>query len=255
MLAAVQRGSQFLQAGAPTGLTGLRTHPSPRGTLLYLYTSTLDTLKKFPEHSVYRRSTEALINQRLAIVEATKPAGLEAWQKRVESVLEKHPEAFRKIGVKNTSEYNIVWKVSAALAGQPGGKDVDEFKGPLLNFDGQLTAAEKAHQGRLLERDQIAERASFPSIEDEPSLTVDQINEIESKIGAGLIEEVIQVAQGEKQLAETLLENQVYVLHRPDSMSETNLRSNRWDELVEKPAENQWRYHARDTHTGKTQAP
>jgi NADH dehydrogenase (ubiquinone) 1 alpha subcomplex subunit 5 len=171
----------------------------------------LETLKKFPEHSVYRRSTEALINQRLAIVEATKPAGLEAWQKRVESVLEKHPEAFRKIPVKNSTEFNIVWKVSAARAGLPSGEEVDDFRGAPSLLDGQRTASEKANQGRLLERDEVAERQNLPQIEDEPALTAAQINDIEAKIGAGLIEEVIQVAEGEKQLADTLLENQVYV--------------------------------------------
>lgn len=37
----------------------------------------------------------------------------------------------------------------------------------------------------------------------------DRIVEIEGKIGAGLIEEVIQVAHGEDKLVETMLENKV----------------------------------------------
>jgi hypothetical protein len=39
-----------------------------------------------------------------------------------------------------------------------------------------------------------------------------RISELEEKLGAGLIEEVIQVAQGEEQLVKTMIENQVYVL-------------------------------------------
>ena len=36
-----------------------------------------------------------------------------------------------------------------------------------------------------------------------------RINEIEQKIGAGLIEEVIQVAEAESQLVDTMYENKV----------------------------------------------
>jgi hypothetical protein len=38
-----------------------------------------------------------------------------------------------------------------------------------------------------------------------------RIGEIENKIGAGLIEEVIQVAEGEFKLANTMLQAKVYV--------------------------------------------
>ena len=42
-------------------------------------------------------------------------------------------------------------------------------------------------------------------------LTIARIGEIENKIGAGLIEEVIQVAEGELKLADVLLQSKVYV--------------------------------------------
>jgi len=45
-------------------------------------------------------------------------------------------------------------------------------------------------------------------------LTGGRINEIETKIGAGLIEEVLQVAEGELTLVDEMLKHQVYV--RPD---------------------------------------
>lgn len=60
---------------------------------------------------------------------------------------------------------------------------------------------------------------------------------METKIAAGLIEEVINVAQGELELVDTMLENKV------------------WEELEEKPAPEQWTYFPRDRNTGTTQAP
>ncbi|KAF1995412.1 hypothetical protein P154DRAFT_345130 [Amniculicola lignicola CBS 123094] len=61
----------------------------------------------------------------------------------------------------------------------------------------------------------------------EPQLTADQISDIESRIGAGLIEEVIQVAEGELGLAMTMIESKV------------------WEELEEKAPEGQWSYFER----------
>jgi hypothetical protein len=37
------------------------------------------------------------------------------------------------------------------------------------------------------------------------------VQEIEEKIGGGLLEEVIQVAEGERRLVDTMIENKVYV--------------------------------------------
>jgi NADH dehydrogenase (ubiquinone) 1 alpha subcomplex subunit 5 len=90
LFASVKPG-QFLEAGSPTGLTGLTTHPSPRSTLLYHYTSTLDKLKQIPESSVYRQSTEALTKHRLEIVSQSKPAGWDEWQEKTKGQLEKDP--------------------------------------------------------------------------------------------------------------------------------------------------------------------
>ncbi|KAH0555980.1 hypothetical protein GP486_006075, partial [Trichoglossum hirsutum] len=90
LLAAAAR---FLEPGTPTGLTGLFTHPAPRSTLIYLYSSTLDKLRALPESSVYRRSTEALTKQRLKIVESIEPAGYKEWQERVKRQLAERAEA------------------------------------------------------------------------------------------------------------------------------------------------------------------
>lgn len=91
------KAARYLEPFAPTGLTGLVTHPHPRPTLIYLYTNTLKKLKEFPETSVYRQSTEALTRHRLNIIESTKPPGYEAWLERVKKTVEADPERFKSL--------------------------------------------------------------------------------------------------------------------------------------------------------------
>jgi NADH dehydrogenase (ubiquinone) 1 alpha subcomplex subunit 5 len=83
LLAAV-KPPRLIEPGAPTGLTGLVTHPSPRSTLIYLYNSTLEKLKQVPETSPYRQATEALTKKRLSIIESVKPPGYDAWLERMQ---------------------------------------------------------------------------------------------------------------------------------------------------------------------------
>lgn len=96
LFAAVKPG-QFLEAGAPTGLTGLATHPSPRSTLLHHYHGTLTKLQQIPESSVYRQSTEALTRHRLKIIEESKPKGWDAWQEKILSQVADDPEHYHTI--------------------------------------------------------------------------------------------------------------------------------------------------------------
>jgi NADH dehydrogenase (ubiquinone) 1 alpha subcomplex subunit 5 len=93
LLAAV-KPARYLEAGAPTGLTGLFTHAAPRSTLIYIYSSTLDKLKHLPETSVYRQSTEALTKHRLNIVNSVVPAGFEEWAEKAKKTIAEHPEVF-----------------------------------------------------------------------------------------------------------------------------------------------------------------
>ena len=93
LLAAVKPG-RYLEPGAPTGLTGLLTHPSPRSRLLYLYGSILERLKALPESSVYRQSTEAVTKHRMNIMQQIKPPGFDEWQKRAVETIEKNPDMF-----------------------------------------------------------------------------------------------------------------------------------------------------------------
>lgn len=94
---------RYLEPFAPTGLTGLLTHPSPRPTLIFLYQSTLEKLKHFPESSVYRQSTEALTRHRLQIVESTKPPGFEEWLERVRKTVGAEPERFASLRLRDGS--------------------------------------------------------------------------------------------------------------------------------------------------------
>ena len=92
---------------------------------------------------------------------------------------------------------------------------------------------------------------------------IHRISDAEQQIGGGLIEEVIEVAEGELKLVETMAESQVYVPDLPtiplkgvifSSRSVLTLQR-RWDELEEKPLPGQWDYFARDQHTPGTQEP
>jgi NADH dehydrogenase (ubiquinone) 1 alpha subcomplex subunit 5 len=94
LFAAIKPG-QFLEAGTPTGLTGLNTHPSPRSTLIYLYSSTLDKLHQMPESSVYRQSAEALTKHRLSIIESIKPPGWDAWEQHIHYQVQENMDAFK----------------------------------------------------------------------------------------------------------------------------------------------------------------
>lgn len=226
LLAAVQRNATFLEPGAPTGLTGLLTHASPRSRLLFLYSTTLERLAHFPEESVYRQSVEALTRHRMGVVEAVKPSGLEDWQRRMGPTVEQHPEAFRKILVSSGSgsgsgqEYNIVWKAWIPREGeeedegwffrQQGGRQPkpDEKSWAYVrrsNADKPMRTLSGEGKGE----GSMVDPGSQPRIEPEPALTAEQVGDIEGKIGAGLIEEVIQVAEGERELVDTLLENKV----------------------------------------------
>ncbi|KAF3397032.1 hypothetical protein DPV78_007536 [Talaromyces pinophilus] len=226
------KAARYLEPFAPTGLTGLVTHPSPRSTLIFLYTQTLEKLKQFPESSAYRQSVEALTRHRLQIVESSKPPGFDEWLQRVKKVVAENPEQFAKARLANGTFAGIQ---QDDIYGGTKAKEWDGAVGPIT--EGPLRTPEEVAQWEA-----IIEDASKPESasdfhqetinwESEPSLEAEQIAEIENKIGAGLIEEVIQVAEGELSLVDELAKAQV------------------WEELAEKPKPGQWTYFSRDTHT------
>ncbi|EPQ65434.1 Bgt-951 [Blumeria graminis f. sp. tritici] len=168
--------SRYLESGAPTGITGLLTHASPRATLMYTYASTLDALAQLPESSLYRQSTEAITKHRMSIVSAVEPAGLAEYVERVKKILAANPSNFD-------------------------------------NYNGHTHHVEKAGKKFIVikpkpERDELTEE--WDGMMDESSS--------KAKAEAGgenllrLIEEVIQVAEGELKLVDVMIKAKVYVL-------------------------------------------
>lgn len=217
LLASVARANTlYSEAGLPTGLAGLVTHWSPRSSLLYIYSSTLDKLATLPEHSVYRQSTEALTRHRMSIVESIKPEGLSEWQSRVTKLVDEHPEAFKKVNVSSgdKGDYNIVYDAPAPDTTFKSEDDRvnSEYRGK-VQAQGPRDQEDRdvRYRGEAMAEDPHGDAQRRLRIEAEPPLTMAQISEIEQKIGAGLIEEVIAVAEGEKRLVETMTEYKVYV--------------------------------------------
>lgn len=73
---------------------------------------------------------------------------------------------------------------------------------------------------------------------------------VEKEIGAGLIEEVIQVAEGELKLVDEMAKSQVYATvftSGPHFHAPMLILMHRWDELAEKPRPGQWSYFERTT--------
>lgn len=225
LLAAVKPG-RYLEAGDPTGLTGLFNHPAPRSALLYLYGATLDKLKTFPDHSVYRQSAEALTKHRMSIIESIKPEGYDEWAKKAAEKIERHPEAFQPGG-------NYVHSSA-------GGQDFVTVEDKTFEdqewaaLEGPRSPEEKAAEIALLKKGRRQDYSKVVNWEPEPPLEASQyvirlqllnmicilqfadvlvyrISDAENQIGGGLIEEVIQVAEGELKLVETMAESEVYV--------------------------------------------
>lgn len=219
--------ARYLEPFTPTGLTGLTTHPSPRPTLIYLYTTTLDKLKALPESSVYRQSTEALTRHRLKIVEASKPPGFEAWLQRVKTAIAEDPERF-KSALRPDGTYAAFQqedKVTQSEEELDGEVVTRQTEGPYLT-EAEMEAREKQITTEI-------QKGVEPKFhwEAEPALEAAQVSEIESQIGAGLIEEVIQVAQGELKLVDEMAKYKI------------------WEDLEEKPKPGQWTYFERTSES------
>ncbi|KAG5209904.1 NADH-ubiquinone oxidoreductase kDa subunit [Trichophyton interdigitale] len=216
--------ARYLEPFTPTGLTGLSTHPSPRPTLIYLYTTTLQKLKAIPESSVYRKSTEALTKHRLDVVQSTKPPGFDAWLQRVRALVAENPDKY-KAALREDGTYAAFQFEEENIAKEDELWGGDTSK---VQQEGAYLSEEEMEE-RIKESEAEAARQETPTIhwEAEPALEAAQISEIENKIGGGLIEEVIQVAEGELRLVDEMVKGKV------------------WEELVEKPKPGQWTYFER----------
>jgi NADH dehydrogenase (ubiquinone) 1 alpha subcomplex subunit 5 len=169
--------SRYLEPFAPTGLTGLQTHPSPRPTLIYLYTTTLEKLKAFPESSAYRKSTEALTRHRLQIIVETKPPGFDEWLARVKETVAAEPHRFAPL---RRSDGTFAAKQTDDGSADPRGKEWDgeglepTIEGPARTPEEEArfnSIMEEAHRDELKESDFATERLTW---ENEPALEADQ---------------------------------------------------------------------------------
>ncbi|KAJ6444231.1 NADH-ubiquinone oxidoreductase 29.9 kDa subunit [Purpureocillium lavendulum] len=226
--------ARYLEPGTPTGLTGLWTHGTPRSTLLYLYGSTLNKLQSIPESSLYRQSVEAVTKHRMSLVEQTVPPGYNEWSVKARELVAKNAEQFRVAsGRVDGSEARTVklgdriFVVGAKH--EEGDVRIEEWDGEEDEggeLEGIRTPAERKDQVIWAERKPLEDHEKV-EWEDEPQLTAEQVHDLEQKIGAGLIEEVIQVAEGELNLIDTMQRSQV------------------WEDLEEKPMDGQWEYFDR----------
>ncbi|KAK9771286.1 putative NADH-ubiquinone oxidoreductase 29.9 kDa subunit [Seiridium cardinale] len=230
--------ARYLEAGAPTGLTGVYTHNSPRSTLLYLYSTTLDKLKTTPESSVYRQSIEALTKHRMAIVAAAQPPGYTEWQQHAQKILKENPEGFNIAheAAIDGAQAQIITKGDQTflLRHDPERQDdrYEEWDGEVDEGgerEGLRPEAERKDQELIFSRQPLEIKQNQVQWTPEPQLTAAQVEEIENKIGGGLIEEVVQMAESELKLVDFMLQ------------------AKPWEELEEKPAEGQWTYFERNS--------
>ncbi|KAI0432173.1 ETC complex I subunit conserved region-domain-containing protein [Xylaria sp. FL1042] len=231
--------ARYLEAGNPTGLTGLYTHSSPRSSLLFLYSRTLEKLQRFPESSLYRKSVEAQTKHRMAIVEAAEPPGYKEWAQRAQKAIEENPEQF---SIASSARVDGARAITVASGGSifvhrtdPQEQDMrteewdgERDEGP--GSEGLRGAEEREHASlnAVYDRKPL-EMPDKVRWESEPQMTADQVEEIENKIGAGLIEEVVQMAESELKLVDVMYEAKV------------------WESLEEKPPAGQWEYFERKT--------
>ena len=224
LLAQVAKAAgNYLTPHQPTGLAGVLTHPFPRP-----HSSTSTQRPSRNSHnsrvSVYRQATEALTKQRLAVVEKTVPAGFNEWQDRVNKQMQEDPELAAKLNLPKLTQNGKPYVMSILHRQRPDER-VEEWGGDPVaaRTEGPGTAQEKINQARdfgahLDHRDLVREDVEY---DNEPPLTVQQwvtlveedpadtirISDMEMQLAAGLIEEVITVAEGELQLVDTMLES------------------------------------------------
>ncbi|KAL2368363.1 hypothetical protein RJ035_002649 [Blastomyces gilchristii] len=238
------KSARYLQPHAPTGLTGLTTHPRPRQALLILYTNTLNKLQNIPESSVYRQATEALTKHRLKIVESTKPPGYDKWHQEVQQKVAANPDLVKAMSTPSgglAAVYTPLGGRVSELEKRHYAENMENALRKIKEEEEQFEklpervkpavtrwSKEKQETEQLENKEEPAAAEPRIDLYDEPALEAAQISEIENQIGAGLIEEVIEVAEGELKLVDDMIKFKV------------------WEQLVENPKPGQWTYFGRE---------
>ncbi len=151
--------------------------------MLYLYSATLDKLRRLPESSVYRQATEKLTRHRLRLVETVVPPGLAEWETKLQAQMREHPAAFEGTtdGAAQQGQHDGRRFVFVTVPAVPT-DDVDE-KNNEWNGDpveeepeGLLTLEEKLAHWKNVDPDPRNERAHTKPVEvvPEPQLTSEQ---------------------------------------------------------------------------------
>lgn len=190
-----------MPAFTPTGITGVLTHPHPRPALIALYNHTLNVLATLPSHSIYRQSTENLTKARLEAVRSVTPHGLAEFQ--------------AKAGTAESDIRNVAVYMRQALNHHLANTEHQGNK--------NYVAEELKHWGNIpIPANVDTKFEAETGIELEPQLQAEQVEELENKIGEGLIEEVIEEGWGELKCVEVMKEDAV------------------WEPLAVVPEEGQW---------------
>jgi NADH dehydrogenase (ubiquinone) 1 alpha subcomplex subunit 5 len=204
--------------------------------LIYLYSTTLQKLQTFPESSAYRQSVEALTRHRLQIIESQKPAGFDAWLERVRKTVGAEPERFAKLQRADGSFTHAAAQQKDGTDNARGEEWDGEERTPTTEGPARTPQQEAEWHKIMAEASETTEKAESDFYneemkwESEPALDADQyvclnpgflnlleyianflyrISHVEQQIGAGLIEEVIQVAEAELKLVDELAKAKV----------------------------------------------
>ncbi|PFH54942.1 hypothetical protein XA68_11538 [Ophiocordyceps unilateralis] len=201
---------RFLEPGTPTGLTGLWTQPTPRSTLLSVYRRTLNKLQSFPETSVYRQSVEAVTKYRLSLVEQMKPSGHQEWaaRARVTTTNFGDRKSVSGSGHESGDLRHQEWNSGEHKAGELAGFCTATERGDQTTGANNIPTEDNRTQ--LEDHGESIKYYDEAHLEDEPQLTAAQVKELEKQISAGLIEEVIQVAEAELRLVDELNQARIW---------------------------------------------
>ncbi|RPB22139.1 hypothetical protein L211DRAFT_840020 [Terfezia boudieri ATCC MYA-4762] len=239
------RLASYIAPFSPTGLTGLLAHPAPRPSLIAIYNTTLTLLNSLPSHSVYRTSTTTLTRHRLDIVTSITPPSYQSYEQThlapllpsLRKLAEDAgwPETKLQAAIAAAQVKAQFRDLTAAVPENAEGVDLEglEFLNETISeqekalaeaVDPQAVPSKPTEGGKQATSVGIV---AVPPIPAEPPLTAEQVAELEGKLEAGLIEEVIKQGVAEMKLVKEMLE------------------AKPWEPLVEEPVKGQWEYFER----------
>ncbi|KAF8460435.1 hypothetical protein BDZ91DRAFT_739320 [Kalaharituber pfeilii] len=227
---------------SPTGLTGLLSHPCPRPTLIAVYNATLTLLNTLPPTSVYRISTINLTNARLNTVASFIPPAIQAYNAtHIDPILPALESSAEAAGWPKSKLHAAIAAAQIRAAFESLRSTVPENpEGADLDAQSWLEKTlrdEERNLGEALDVTALPNSpeatptsdatVKIPKLPVEPALTAEQVSELEQKLDAGLIEEVVNQSMAEMNLVKEMIKD------KP------------WEPLQEPPIEGQWEYFER----------